>query len=290
MSLEHELAVAFLESHPRDAALALERMVPVQRAAAVQALPAPATAPALREMVAPDAADCLERLPPASATAILEALGVDAAVPILRRLPPATGDRLLEALPVRTRDAVTRVLRHPPGSAGALMDPTVPALPEDILVSEARVRLRRGSRGLLYYLYVVNRDQQLVGVLDIAELMQARSREPIASVMHRDVERLAAWTPAAALLTHPAWRRFHAMPVVDDAGRLLGAIRYQTLRRLEQEADAATAVQPTGATVAALGELFHLGVAGLIEGVSTMAVRRERGVTASAATQESRDE
>lgn len=290
MSLEHDLAVAFLESHPRDAALALERLVPAQRAAAVRALPAPAVAPALREMVAPDAADCLERLPPARATAILDALDVDAAVPILRRLPSATGDRLLETLPARTRDAVARVLRHPPGSAGALMDPTVPALPEDILISEARVRLRRESRGLLYYLYVVNREQLLVGVLDIAELMQSRSREPISSVMHRDVERLAAWTPAAALLTHPGWRRFHAMPVVDDAGRLLGAIRYQTLRRLEQEADRTTATRPTGATVAALGELFHLGMAGLIEGVSTMAVRRDRAATAPAQTGESRDE
>ncbi len=85
---------------------------------------------------------------------------------------------------------------------------------------------------------------------------------------------MPAWTPTTAVRTHPGWRSFHALPVTDEEGRLVGAIRYQTLRRLEQEIDAARGEQITTQTVGALGELFHLGVAGMIEGVASAAAPR----------------
>jgi hypothetical protein len=97
--------------------------------------------------------------------------------------------------------------------------------------------------------------------------------------MHTPVERLPAWLPAAAIRTDAGWKMYHAMPVVDEAGRFLGAIRYQTLRRLEHDADAAGSERPTATTVAALGELFHLGMAGFVEGISAAAVPRGRPAT-----------
>jgi hypothetical protein len=138
----------------------------------------------------------------------------------------------------------------------------------------------------------VNRDGHLVGVIDVAELMQSRAGDPLRAVMHTQVERLPAWTPSPGIHIHPGWRAFHALPVVDDSGRFLGAIRYQTLRRLEQEAEAGTALQPTAATAVALGELFHLGVAGFVEGLSAAAVRRPGPAPAVIAsrTLEARDE
>jgi magnesium transporter len=279
MSLEHHLAVAFLDAHPTEAALALERMRPEVRAAALEAVPAHAAVRAMREMVPPSAAECLARVDSRTAAAVVDGLDVDAATTVLRRMPNEPRTRLLQALPARRRELIDRVLRYPEDTAGALMDPHASALPDDISISEARVRLRRTSRGLLYYLYVVDRAQRLVGVLDIAELMGARASDPLRGVMHSHVERLPAWLPANAVRTHPGWRTYHAMPVVDESDRLLGAIRYQTLRRLEHEADAAGAERPAAATVAALGELFHLGMAGLIEGISAAAVPRARLAT-----------
>jgi hypothetical protein len=54
--------------------------------------------------------------------------------------------------------------------------------------------------------------------------------------MHREVDRLSVWLPVAIVREHPGWQRYHAMPVVDDEDRLVGAIRYQMLRKLEREA------------------------------------------------------
>jgi hypothetical protein len=57
------------------------------------------------------------------------------------------------------------------------------------------------------------------------------------------------------------------MPVVDEQDRLLGAIRYQTLRRLEREASA-EGPDPAQLTTSALGELFRLATTGLVAGVA----------------------
>lgn len=287
MTVESQLARAFLEEHPREAALAIERMPVAERAAIVRANPEEAAA-ALGEMVAPAAAECLAMLTPAEAAPALNRLGPEIAVALLRRMPPDTANRLIDALPDVRHEPLRRILRYPEGTAGAVMDPLVIALPDDILVGEARLRLRRKSRGLLYYLYVVNRQGVLSGVLDIAELMRARVREPIGSVMNSPVEHVPAWTPAAAVRAHPGWRSFHALPVTDEAGRFAGAIRYQTLRRLEHESEGGGAAAPSAMTVGALGELFHLGLAGFVEGVAGAAVRGSGAAQASAHDQRER--
>lgn len=266
MKLQQQLARAFLEDHPQEAARALERMPADQRAAVVRELPAAARV--LRRMVAAAAADVLSRLTPDEAASALEWLAIDSAIVLLRRLPPDTADRLIAALPAEKQASLRRVLRYPEDTAGALMDPAVVALPEDVTVGEARARLRRDAQSLLHYIFVVDRDGRLVGVLDIPELMRARAGVGLGSVMHSRVDRLPASTPAAGVRAHPGWRSFHALPVTDEDGRFLGAIRYQTLRRLEQEAAANRSAHAASITVNALGELFHIGVAGLVDGVA----------------------
>ena len=281
MSLDAQLARAFLTEHPAEAALALERMPGDRRASAVREMPVEAAA-ALAHMISSAAAACLSRLTAAEAAPALEALPIDAAIAALRRLPNEDAGRLLDALPREKQEALRRVLRYPEGTAAALMDPAVFALPADITVAEARLRLRREARWLLHYLFVVDRSGRLVGVLDIPELMRASARDAIRTVMRDQVGHLPAWTPSAAVRAHPGWRSFHAMPVTDDDGRLIGAIRYQTLRQLEQEVDAGMGAQLASVTAGALGELFHLGVAGLVEGVAAVATLRSTPASRSA--------
>lgn len=270
MTLQTRLARALLTEHPGVAAQALERLPADRRTAVVKALPQD-TAPAVAGMVASSAAEALAQLSAEEAAPLLARLPLDAAIVLLRRLPPDVAERVIEGLPAATQTSFRSVLRYAEGTAAAVMDPAVLVLPDDISVAEARVRLRREARGLLYYLYIVNRDGRLVGVVDIAELMRARSRDALRQIMHERVEHLPAWTPAAAVRAHPGWRSYHAMPVTDEGGRLLGAIRYQTLRRLEQDGGDGRGPQVTAVTVGALGELFRLGIAGLVEGVAAAA-------------------
>lgn len=274
MTLQTQLARAFLEEHPREAARALERMAAADRAEIVRAAPE-AAADALAAMIESAAAECLMLLSDEEAAPVLDQLEPEIAIAILRRMPPDDARRLIAALPDSKREALDRILRYPEETAGAVMDPLALALPHDITAGEARVRLRREPHGLLYYLYVVDRDGALLGVLDIPELMRARARDPITTAMNAPVEHIPAWTPSSAIRAHPGWRSFHALPVTDEAGRFVGAVRYQTLRRLEEEAGERSAAAPPGITVGALGELFHLGLAGFVEGVAGAATPHE---------------
>ena len=277
MTAEEQLARAFVAGHPARAALALEQMGIAPAAAALEAIEPAAAATVVREMPPTHAAECLAALPPDEAAAVVAHMPMDDAAPVVRAMRADVRSALMAALPEQTGVPLATLLQFPVGTAGALMDPSIFQLPEDVIVADARTRLRGAARELLYYLYVVDRDHRLVGVLDIPELMLARTRDPVAAAMHRKVDRLGAWMPAALVLEHPGWHRYHAMPVVDESDRLLGAIRYQTLRKIERDA-ADRGPNPTLLTARALGELFHVGTTGLVAGVAaTAAIGRAEG-------------
>lgn len=289
MTPELQLARAFVATHPARAALTLERMPAPRAAAVLREIPDELAASMLRQMAVTHAVNSLAHLDAEEAAPMLALLTTDDASGLLRPMAPAERERLLGALTPDARDPLVLVLRHPDGTAGALMDPRVFQLPEDILVADARTRLRQAARDLLYYLYIVDRERRIVGVLDIPELMLARPREPVSAAMHRDVDRLSEWTPAAVVREHPGWQLYHAMPVVDERDRLIGAIRYQTLRRIEREAMAG-APDPSLVTARALGELFQLGTTGLVAGLAaTGSGGVDAGETRSAAATRAAD-
>lgn len=269
MKAEDHIARGFMESQPERAAMTLEQLPLAQAAAVLRAVPAPLAATVLRVMNVSFASDCLTHLADDGADIVAE-LSIDDAAGLLRAMEPAHRDALLAQLPDGSRGPIERVLPFAPGTAGSVMDPAVFRLPDDVLVVDARGRLTRAARELLYYVYVVDREHRLVGVLDIPELMLARPRDLVSAAMHRDVERLNVLAPVALVREHPGWQSYHALPVVDDEDRLLGAIRYQTLRRLERDATG-RGPAPAQVTAGALAELFQLGTDGLVAGIAATA-------------------
>lgn len=280
MIAEVHIARGFMEAQPERAAMTLEQLPMGQAAAVLRAVPVSLAATVLRAMNESFAADALAHLVSAesagsartgagvdAAAAMIAELSVDDATAILRTMDTTQRDPLLAALADDARGPIERVLPYASGTAGSVMDPAVFRLPDDVLVVDARGRLTRAAKELLYYVYIVDREHRLVGVLDIPELMLARPRDPVSAAMHRDVERVNVLAPVALVRDHPGWQSYHALPVVDDDDRLLGAIRYQTLRRLERDATA-RGPEPAQLTANALAELFQLGTDGLVAGIA----------------------
>jgi magnesium transporter len=212
------------------------------------------------------ASGCLARLSPECAVAILTALPLNAAAGLLRRLDADVRERALAHAPADWSMSLRRLLQYPEGTAGALMEPEALALPGDIRVGEARARVRRAPHSLLSYLYVVDREQRLIGVLTLRELMLAPPKTLLSSAMRSHVLRLLAHADFASILAHPGWRDFHVLPVVDDGGVFVGVIRHEKLRRLED-----TASRPANqaiSTMLSLGELYWIGLTGMLAGVA----------------------
>lgn len=272
MIAEAHIARGFMEAHPERAAMTLEQSPAAQAAAVLGAVPAALAATVVRGMNVSFASECLLHLADKAAAIVADLSIADAAV-VLRAMQLAQRESLLAELSEDARDQIQSVLSYTPGTAGSVMDPSVFRLPDDVLVADARGRLTRAARELLYYVYIVDREHRLVGVLDIPELMLARPRDSVSAAMHRDVERVNVLAPVALVREHAGWQSYHALPVVDDENRLLGAVRYQTLRRLERDA-AGRGPAPAQLTAGALAELFQLGTDGLVAGIAATAGAR----------------
>jgi magnesium transporter len=199
---------------------------------------------------------------------IVDALPLDAAAVALRALEPSRRQAVIDATNKERREQLRTLLSYPENTAGALADPLVLALPDDISVADAQKMLRGSDRHLFFYVYVVRRDRTLVGALAVPELMAARPKASLADVMRRDLVRLDAGLDVATVVAHPAWRELDAMPVVDAAGRLIGGIRHKTMRQL-----GAARARPLSATIAGLSELYWVGLSGIVASLAPVNVR-----------------
>ncbi len=268
MQPDERLARGFMESHPDGAARVLERAGPAEAAALLGEVPAPVAAEVLRQMAPGSVAACAAALPLERLAEIVGRLPLDGAAAVMHRLDPERRDAVLTRLPVTAEAPLRRLLAYGAYTAGALADPLVLALPEDLTVAEAQRQLKSRGEHLFFYLYIVARDQTLVGVLDLPELMAAPPKDSLSAAMHRDPVRLEAGTGFATLAAHPAWQDLDALPVVDEHGRLVGAIRHKVVRRLEAELGLRARSESVLATLVGLSELYWAGLAGMFPRVA----------------------
>ena len=258
----------FVEDHPDETAEVLERVSFNDAAAFLSELDPHLAAQALSRISASLAVDCLRSMHREQVAVVLAALPVDLAVRLLGRASEQARELWLAALSDDVAEVLQRKLRYPAGTAGALADPLVLALPGDLSVADAQKQLRRSAERAYYYVYVVDRDHKLVGVLDIRELMMAGVKDTLEQVMHGDPVRLSAQSDLAAMVGHPAWREFDALPVVDPGGVFFGVVRHRTLRQIVGSAGSQAPVEPVVSTLMNLGELYWTGFSAFLSGMS----------------------
>lgn len=276
MATDLDLCATFIAAHPAEAAQVLERQRAADVARLLEELKPEAAADVLGRMVATPAAEILVQLPPAAASAVARRMPPDSGATLLRRIDEPARSALLESLRPEDANPLRALLAQREGTAGALMDPRALALPDDVTVGEGLARVRRAARDMLSYLYVVDREGRLAGVLSVRELILARPSERLAAVMHSPVAAVRASAGHGGILTHPGWRDFHALPVIDEHMVFQGAIRYRTLRRL-LDAEGERPAEAAVATTVALGELYWLGLTSLLQGVSSVGRERTPG-------------
>lgn len=272
MALEARLLEAFVDAHPAEAARALELMSASGAAEVISELPSKLCAELLRWLAPVLAARSLESVPVERAARTLSFTRQDIAAAILRAMSPRHRSIIMESMSPKAQKATRSLLRYAEDTAGALMDPEVLTVAESVSVADALERIRQSPRHALYYLYVVTEDQKLVGVVNIRELMEARPDQVLGLVGARPAESVSARASWRAVVAHPGWRRFHALPVVEADGRFVGAVRYESVRNLEERLSGARLEDEGAQTALALGELYGLGLRGLVESATAAVV------------------
>jgi magnesium transporter len=268
----NELALCrdFIDAHTADAARTIERLPASEAAGLLAALPRTTAARALDAMMPTAGAECLALLDPQAAVAMLSELHAGRAALLLRHVGDTARTTILDQMPPQEARSLRTVLAHPPGSAGALMDSRVFAARGSHCAGDVRAALRRSARRAHDYVFVVDDEHRLIGVVALGDLVAARPGEALTAIMTRAVSRVPASAGRAAVLNHPGWRRLHALPVVDDQSVLVGAIPHETVRALiEEDAFGSRTRLDAASTVFALGELYWLGLSGVLDGVAS---------------------
>jgi magnesium transporter len=270
MNLRQSLASAFATRYPSEAAASLEAR-PVEEIARVLRGLTPATAAIVLRRLSPGiAARSVEQLDAETAARVLSGLEVSDTLPLLRRVAPSARERVIASMPAERANALKAVIGFPPGTAGALMDPRVAALPADTQVDKALQAVRADAEHAHHHLYIVDREGRLAGLISLQQLLSASPKDRLAAIMQQASHRLPPGADRHAIVGHRGWRETHSLPVVDGDDRLLGAIHYRVLRALEDEIHATDAVAGES-TAQALGDLFWAGVGGFINAFASTA-------------------
>jgi len=225
-----DLTLAYLESHPAEAAAVLEH-VPRDSASALFAItPARAGAPVLSHMIPVLAASALATLPAETVAGLLRTAPTQSAAAILRYFSKEARQAVLEQLPKGAATACRFVLGYPEDSVGAITELDVLALPPDTTIRETLARLRTIG-GIGDYVYVVNNDKRLFGGIALSALLRVVTTTTLESVADRGIATLSAQATLTAAHDNPAWSSYHVLPVVDRQGTFIGAVRHTVLAR-----------------------------------------------------------
>jgi magnesium transporter len=169
-------------------------------------------------------ADLARRMTPRALASVLDRVQEDVEADIVQDLPPEQVEQVLPLL--EDREVVQELLTHAEESAGGLMTPDVLALQRDWTVEETIEFLRRQKpdSDQPYYLYVVDMDGRLQGIVSLRDIIVASPAERLEDIMSTDVISIAAGSDREAAAERMRHYNLLALPVVDSEGRLLGVI------------------------------------------------------------------
>lgn len=223
--------------HPADIADVLEFLDEPQRVQIFEMLHADIAAEVLDETRTEITRDLVDAIPDSRIADLLEAMPMDDAAEILSELPDQRADDILELMEPDEAAEVGVLLAYPEESAGRLMTTHIARLYDAWTVEEALAYLREVDPEVetLSYLYVVNADEQLVGVLPIWQMLTSPPGKHVADIMHHNVTSVTVDTDQEEVARMVSQYDFFAIPVVDAGNHLLGIITHDDVIDILEE-------------------------------------------------------
>ena len=226
LDLRPEEWEALVEASPSDAADVIEQLREEDAADLISELD-PADAAQVLEEIAPElAAEIVEHVSLSDLTAAITEMPDREATDLLAVLDEQIISDVLGLVDGATEAAYRKLLVYPPDSAGGLMTTDVAFLPAGLTTGEATERIRQLNEQYedLTYIYVVDEERHLQGVVSFRHLVFRRPGSPLADVMVPDPIAVDPFTDREEIAE--ICQRYHLLgvPVVDGHGKLLGMV------------------------------------------------------------------
>jgi magnesium transporter len=159
---------------------------------------------------------------------LIEKMSHDDRVDLLRRLMPRVAESLLRLVDEADRRDIATLVRQDPNTAGGLMTTDYAWLPPGITATEAldRLRLQAPERETIYYVFVLDDERRLIGVLSLRDLILAPRHALIKDVMEKEIVTVRADVDREQVAQELARYDLLAIPVVDDQNRMVGIVTH----------------------------------------------------------------
>lgn len=187
---------------------------------------------------APDQAELILEATQLEKRSWIRLLAPDDVADLIQEMGNEHRDEILFLLDPQTRREVTALLAYAEDNAGGLMSSRFARLRPEMSVDEAISYLRIQAKTqieTIYYCYVLEHDQTLLGVVSFRELFSANPTKLVREIMHTDIVKIPVDLDQEQIARLFQQQSYLAIPVVDDAGHMKGIVTLDDIADTIQE-------------------------------------------------------
>ena len=216
----------FLQNfHPVDIADLFQLLEFEEKLAVLKHLDFEMAGSVLSELDLAERSEILTSIAPQFLSDIAEAVPSDEAADFLREVPEEKAEKALELMEDEEEETIGELLKYAADTAGGIMTPEVFSLGDETTVDEAILALRRANDvEMLSYLYVVDGDSHLSGVVSLRRLIAAGGSSQLKEIMERDVIKARTDVDQEEVARLVRKYDLRALPIVDEKGVLVGRV------------------------------------------------------------------
>ncbi|MCY1018338.1 magnesium transporter [Pyxidicoccus sp. MSG2] len=197
----------------------------------------------------------------------MRVLAPDDAADVIQYLPPDERGTFLGLLDDTSRREVQALLAYAEDAAGGLMNPRFVRVRPESSIDEALSYLRKQAREkveTVYYGYVQDAEQHLLGVVSLRQLFQAAPGKVVRDVMRTDLVTVTEETHQEEVGRLFAEHGLAAIPVMDAQGHMKGIVTVDDIVSVVQE-EATEDIQKVGGMEALDAPYFEVGFVAMLK-------------------------
>ncbi len=214
------------ELHPSDIAEIISDLSRAEHGDLLQKLDLKQLADTLEEVEPDFQANLLEHFPDEKVADVLEEMSPDEATDLLAELPDERRQGLLKLMETEEADEVRELLTYEEDTAGGLMTTEYVTVGPELTAAQAIDHLREvGEEAeLVYYVFVTDAQEHLIGMFTLSDLIIAPPETLIAKFMHKRVVSVELDTKQDEIAQTVSKYNLMAVPVVDADNHLHGIV------------------------------------------------------------------
>ena len=270
MTIIEKLSANFIERSPQTAVGILENFSIPELAEFLRQIPPRCAALVLETTTPAIACDCLLEFSEDEIGPILNETTVAGGAALLRLLRNEKKTSFLETMEEDKRNEIMLKLQFPENTAGAEMDARHPALRQNHRVKDLVAQLRNRKDSSYACIFVLDRNLTPAGIARAEDILISEPDRKLSSIALPCASVIPSMTDCGVLENNPEMKTFHALPVVDEANRYIGAITEATVINSIKKAKGMPEPGGLKRTSLALGEIYRLGLSELIDALNAL--------------------